>query len=306
VTSRALVPPFRLLHLSPPVLCDMVSLFCGKRWNADGYHFCEELQCPGPKITFTSQVVGPPGSGKLSTGEWHNEAWNFPHEPLRHMFITFEWALKIINPSSLESVQALERIWECIAAWIVGHHKGEDHVACAHFPEIFGAGTETAAEHKIFHDHAFEIQAMIATLIKDRGNAASILSNITQEVEKMKTHLFQHLADEEAKFPAIIQSKGWTLEQYCKWVAKDLIPFEGKAVKESKLVGNSDVQALKRVGVAVILLINCIAVWCPHHLEGPVAENVFPPFFISKAFKQCFEYRWVESLKTIERLGQRS
>lgn len=287
------------------------SLFFGQRWNANGYLFSEEFGCPGPKVEFTSQVVG---EGKLSMEkEWQNAAWLFPHETLRHMFIVTEWALAKLNPRSSAAVEALGRLWEVVAVWVIAHHKGEDHVCCVHFPELFGKDTETWSDHQVYHDDCIAILHMIRSLtIAGSQDVTKAMSDISAKFHGLKASLFQHLAEEEKKFPAAMKAKGWTMKEYCKWVAKDLLPHEGNAVKETNIVGTSDIQAGKRIGAGLIILINCMAVWdstgsyppgrqISGPIGGPAAEIIFPPFFVLKAFKKCFEYRWVEPLKIIER-----
>jgi len=182
-----------------------------------------------------------------------------------------------------------------------------------HFPELFGKTTETWTDHEVYHKSCVDILKMIRSLLHAGDpEKTQIVSDISAKLQTLKASLFDHLAEEERKFPAAMKAKGWTYEQYCKWVAKDLLPHENNAVKEANIVGKSDVEVGKRIGAGLIILINCLAVWdstgsykpglkVSGPIGGPAAEIIFPPFFVCKAFKKCFEYRWAEPLKVIAR-----
>lgn len=235
--------------------------------------------------------------------EWQNTLWLFPHEPMRYMFTAFEWALKVADASSLEVAVALERLWEVIGIWIIAHHEGEDQVMGKHFPDIFGSGTTTHSQHKDYHSKCSEIKEMLielkrAAAAQDHVSSSERLSDVSKVFTPMMSDLFEHLAQEETKFPNMLKSKGWTWEYWQSWSQKDLLPHEMKSAKESRFVETGNFGVEKRMGAVIFLLINCAAVWASQDQIDDLLKAM-PPFFVLNAFKQCFEYRWVMPLKII-------
>jgi len=209
--------------------------------------------------------------------------------------------------SSVPASSALECLWEVVAIAVAAHHGASPIQVCGkHFPELFGPNTPTSSQHENLRACSKEILAMIKQMklsTKDLAKAKSMHENISVAFGQLKVDILQNMADEEARFPALVQTKGWTQKQFFKWIAKDLLPVEMKAAQEANIdgIGQSLLQVAKRMGVLVILLVNCSAVWDTKLQYRKPLWSILPPSIALKLFKQCFSSRWAEPLKVIER-----